>query len=255
MNSYELSRRFFDWCFENPEKIKPLHSAIYFFALEHWNRLGHKSKFGFPSQMTMDAVGIRKYQTYGKAFNDLIDWGFFELIEKSKNQYSANIISISATPKNGIARGKALDKATIKHGSKQRQSTRQSMDSIDKPINQQTNKPINQEPFLLKKETKKTSKKIKLVDFSIPIETRINLFREALVEFEPEFGKPLIENFFLYWSEKTLSGKELRFEIQKTWELKLRLARWRNNNFGNNTAQKENPLGTHRIGQDFTKGL
>ena len=115
LNTYELSRNFWNWAFDNPEKIKPNHSAIYFFAIEHCNRLGGKEKFGFPSQMTMEAIGIKKHQTYIKYFNELVDYGFFKLIEKSKNQYSANIISlIRATPK----KGKALDKANIKHRTK-----------------------------------------------------------------------------------------------------------------------------------------
>lgn len=115
MNSYDLSRAFWNWAFENPEKVKPIHSAIYFFAIEHCNRLGWKDKFGFPSQMVMDAIGVRKWHTYSKAFNDLVEFGFIILIEKSKNQYSSNIISLkSATPKNG----KALDKARAKHGTK-----------------------------------------------------------------------------------------------------------------------------------------
>lgn len=143
MNGYDLSRNWFNWAFENPEKVKPIHSAIFFFAVEHQNRLGGKDKFGFPSQMTMDAIGVKKYQTYGKALKDLCDWGFIVMVEKSKNQYSANIISLVAPPKKGIARGKALDKATIKHRAKQGQSTGQSKDSINKPL---TKEPINQEP-------------------------------------------------------------------------------------------------------------
>lgn len=115
MNSYELSRRFFDWCFENPEKVSSHHVAIYFFSLEHNNRLGWKEKFGFPTQMVMDAIGIKKAHTYIRYFNDLCSWGFFKLVQRSSNQYSANIISLkSAMPKNG----KALDKAMIRHAAK-----------------------------------------------------------------------------------------------------------------------------------------
>jgi len=128
MNSYQLSRNYFDWCFENPEKITPNHIAIYFFAVEHCNRLGWKNKFGLPSQMVMDAIGIKNWRTYIKAFNDLNEWGFFELIEKSKNQYSSNIIAIV---KNTKASTKALDKAMQTHIQKQGQS----IVSIDKPIN------------------------------------------------------------------------------------------------------------------------
>ena len=94
MNGYELSRNWFDWSFENPELVSPSHTAIYFFAIEHCNRLGWKDKFGFPSQVAMDAIGIKKHQTFIKHFTDLIDWGFIKLIQKSKNQYSANVISL-----------------------------------------------------------------------------------------------------------------------------------------------------------------
>ena len=34
MNGYELSRKWFDWSFENPELVSPSHTAIYFFAIE-----------------------------------------------------------------------------------------------------------------------------------------------------------------------------------------------------------------------------
>lgn len=149
MNGYDLSRNFWNWAFDNPEKISPNHAAIYFFAIEHCNRLGWKDKFGFPSLMTMDAIGIKKHQTYIKYFNDLVDYKFFKLIQKSKNQYSANIISlVGAMPK----KDKALDKAIIKHAAKQTQSngqsSGQSMDYINKQVNQQTNKPINQETMI-----------------------------------------------------------------------------------------------------------
>jgi len=146
INGYQLSRAWFDWSFENPEKVSPNHSAIFFFAIEHCNRLGWKEKFGFPTRMAMDAIGIKKHQTYIRYFNDLVEWGFFKLIQKSLNQYSANIISLQiAKPKNG----KALDKAIIKHAAKQiasiGQGNGQSNSPIDKPINQLTNEPINQE--------------------------------------------------------------------------------------------------------------
>lgn len=139
MNSYELSRGWFDFSFNNPEMISPNHTAIYFFAIEHCNRLGWKEKFGFPTQMAMDALGIKKHQTYIRYFNDLVNWGFFILVQKSTNQYSANIISINcAMPKNG----KALDKAIITHTAKQTEPIGQSNSSIDKQDNNIT---INKE--------------------------------------------------------------------------------------------------------------
>lgn len=131
MNSYDLSRNFWNWAFDNPEKISPNHAAVYFFAVEHCNRLGWKKKFGFPSQMTMDAIGIKKHSTYIRYFNDLIEFGFFELIQKSSNQYSSNIISLTiATPK----KGEAMDKAIVNHVAKQKEYKQTSKQETKKQI-------------------------------------------------------------------------------------------------------------------------
>lgn len=129
MNSYELSRNFFDWSFENPHKVTPNHIALFFFSIEHCNRLGWKQNFGLPTTMAKEAIGIRSYNTYIKTLNDLVDFGFIIMIEKSKNQYSSNIIALSNFNK---AHDKALDKAMIKHMIKQDESTVQSIDSINK---------------------------------------------------------------------------------------------------------------------------
>lgn len=127
MNSYELSRAFFDWSFENPEKVTPTHVAMYFFIIEHCNRLGWKEKFGLPTTMVKDAIGIKNYRTYINALNDLVEFGFITMVEKSKNQYSSNIIAIAKFTK---AHTKALDKALQKHSQKHCKS----IDSIDKQI-------------------------------------------------------------------------------------------------------------------------
>jgi hypothetical protein len=71
--------------------------------------------------------------------NDLIDWGFIILVQKSANQYSSNIVALSKFDK---ALDKALDKAMIKHASKHETATHQSIDSIDKHI---TSKQLNKE--------------------------------------------------------------------------------------------------------------
>jgi hypothetical protein len=152
MNGYELSKNWFNWAFENPEKTSPGHTAIYFFAIEQCNRMGWKEKFGFPSQLVMEAVGIKKHDTYSKYFNDLVEWGFIVLIEKSKNQFSANIISLlNAIPKNGSATGLALGAAMGRHVGEQLveqgDSTRVSTGVGDGYIiKQENNKPKNNKP-------------------------------------------------------------------------------------------------------------
>lgn len=143
MNGYELSRKWFDWCFENTERISPNHTALYFFIIEHCNRLGWKQNFGLPTTMAKEAIGIRSYNTYINTLNDLVGFGFIELIERSKNQYSSNIVAISNFDN---TLNNSLDKAIINHASKQSESTVQSISSIDKPItiNKETN---NHKPY------------------------------------------------------------------------------------------------------------
>lgn len=136
MSGYELSEIFFDWSFENPEKVTPNHVALYFFIIEHSNRLGWKEKFGLPTEMTKEAIGVKSYKTYQKTLSELIEFGFIKMIEKSKNQYSSNIIALV---KNTKAHTKARTKARLKHVLKQVESK----DSIDKPNNTEPNNTIN----------------------------------------------------------------------------------------------------------------
>ncbi|MDX1446625.1 hypothetical protein [Lishizhenia sp.] len=135
MNGYDLSRNWFDFAFENPEKVKPVHSAVFFFIIEHANRSGWKEKIGLPSSMVMDAIGVKNWRTYAGALNDLVKFGFIKMIQKSKNQYTANIVAIV---KNTKASTGAL--TTAIHNQEQKQDTTQSQStvSIYKP---QTNKP------------------------------------------------------------------------------------------------------------------
>lgn len=132
LDIFTLMRNWFNWCFDNPDLINPNHTALYMFCIEHNNRMGWKTKYGLPTTMAMEAIGIKSYNTYKKTFDDLIKFKFIILIEKSQNQYSSNIIALSIFDK---ALDKALDKATAKHTSKQVrstiQSTGESNDSID----------------------------------------------------------------------------------------------------------------------------
>lgn len=93
-SGYELSRDWFEWSFENMDLINPTHSALLFFMIEHRNKLGGQQKFGLPRDMAKSAIGIKNNRTYTKAFEDLVEWGFVKVVEKSKNQHSANIISL-----------------------------------------------------------------------------------------------------------------------------------------------------------------
>lgn len=115
MNGYNLLRDWYNFKFSNPSKVKAIHSDMYCYLIDLWNRLGQKDEFGLPTQVTMEALGIGSYNTYKKTFDDLLQFGFVELIADSKNQHQSRIIALSKNDKaNDKAPDKALDKAHVK---------------------------------------------------------------------------------------------------------------------------------------------
>jgi len=55
-------------------------------------------------------------------------------------------------------------------------------------------------------------------------------FYNSLIPYLPTYGKEQLREFFDYWSETNKSQSKMRFELEKTWEIGRRLARWSNNN-------------------------
>jgi len=78
----------------------------------------------------------------------------------------------------------------------------------------------------------------------VSIEEREKKFKESLYPFtkyakNPEgiYSPEIIKEFFEYWKEPNKSKSKMRFEMEKTWDLKLRLNRWASNNFGKNKIE------------------
>jgi hypothetical protein len=111
MNSYQLTRKWFDFVGNNPDKVKPQHLAIYMLAIEHCNRLGWSKEFAFPSSYAMNYTGIATYKTYIKALNDLIEFGFIRMVKKTRNQFSSNIIALVFNENDFEKSSKAIDRA------------------------------------------------------------------------------------------------------------------------------------------------
>ena len=138
-SNYKLSRAWFDFAFENPDRCNPNHTALYMWILEKKNRLGHKEKFGLPTCEAMEVLGIKSKHTYYKAFNDLVDFGFIKVITESHNQYTSIVIMLcQKLSQHKHSTNTALDLALIQHA--------HSTVPIVKPTNQQTPKQINNIP-------------------------------------------------------------------------------------------------------------
>lgn len=65
-------------------------------------------------------------------------------------------------------------------------------------------------------------------DFTIKVNREIN------------FSYELRKEFIEYWTEKNKSGTKMRFELERTWDLKRRLHRWAGNKFGGKMIGSEN---------------
>ena len=62
------------------------------------------------------------------------------------------------------------------------------------------------------------------------IKSRANDFRIILDEYVGNpYTKDMIEAFYDYWSEPTPSGKKMKYELEKTWDVSRRLRTWKRN--------------------------
>jgi len=75
------------------------------------------------------------------------------------------------------------------------------------------------------------------------IEDRKLKFDESLKIYLDEYGREMTNQFFKYWTEPNKTNTKLKFELEKTWSVKLRLERWAKNNKnfknGNNGNKQE----------------
>lgn len=139
MNGYDLSKAWFTWCGDNRKLINPNHHALYFWIVEKANSLIWSPSFGLPSGECMHYLGINSYKTYIKTFDDLEKFGFIKVVERSKNQYTTNIIELvnfteaqdKASPKQVQSKGKAHTKPS---------PTQSDYNKTFKPLNLKTTK-------------------------------------------------------------------------------------------------------------------
>lgn len=66
----------------------------------------------------------------------------------------------------------------------------------------------------------------KPVTHTPPVGHRQQRFYDSLIPFVEKYGKDMVRDFYDYWTETTRSGAKMRFELQPTWVVSKRLARW-----------------------------
>ena len=89
-----------------------------------------------------------------------------------------------------------------------------------------------------KNENENENEKIDNASHAATIEQRKQSFYETLLPYREQYDASLLENFFSYWTELGRTNKKLRFELERTFEVGKRLARWasNDNNFNNRQA-------------------
>ena len=87
------------------------------------------------------------------------------------------------------------------------------------------------------------------------IEEREEIFKKDVEKFK-NYPTYMLKEFIDYWSEQNPTGKKMRFELEKTWDLKRRLERWSANSKlkAPVTQKKKNSPNVERIlNEDYKK--
>lgn len=62
------------------------------------------------------------------------------------------------------------------------------------------------------------------------LDKRRDTFTEQLRPYVQIYGRDMVNDFWKYWTEPNKSKTRMRFELEKTWDLNLRMQRWASNN-------------------------
>ena len=63
-------------------------------------------------------------------------------------------------------------------------------------------------------------------------------FGMQLKPFNETYPRPLLAEFYDYWTEVKEGGRKMRFEKEKAFEMAKRLARWSKNNYGKSSLEQ-----------------
>ena len=64
-------------------------------------------------------------------------------------------------------------------------------------------------------------------------------FYNSLKPYISDFYKQTLREFYDYWSEPNKSKTKIRWQLEKTWDIKRRLDRWASNNFNKHKKNEE----------------
>jgi len=112
-----------------------------------------------------------------------------------------------------------------------------------------SNRPATDQQPTTNKNVKNVNNEKNVKNISIlPLDEREERFKQEVNSFA-EYDQKLRDDFIRHWTEKSKNGKKMKFEMNRTFEIKKRLITWKNNNekwFGNQQTQRK--LNEYEIG-------
>ena len=71
------------------------------------------------------------------------------------------------------------------------------------------------------------------------ITNKTGKFKKQVLEFQSKYDIEMLEEFILYWTEPNKSNTRIKWEMEDTWHLGRRLARWANSNYQSNKSPSQ----------------
>jgi hypothetical protein len=101
---------FYHWIEENPDKVDPYITAVYFALLNRANKSGWKDKFAIILIDLQETCGISSRTTMLKTLARLEEYGFLQTISTTTNQYKNRVICLPLNEKHLDSTWKANEK-------------------------------------------------------------------------------------------------------------------------------------------------
>ena len=175
----------------------------------------------------------------------------------ASNEYFANLYGVSKKTislwvKSLIDNGHLKSKINYKKGTKEIENRVLKIDIT--PMEENVNTPLQkgnegmEEKVMTPMEEKVIDNNTSINTTSLIIERLKNLsykkwtkddFKNSVGLHLDEYGKDMLNEFYIYWTEKSASG-QMKFQLHKTWETSKRLLTWSKNQekFNKSTPQE-----------------
>ena len=101
---------FYHWIENNPDKVDPYITAVYFALLNRANKSGWKDRFAIILIDLQETCGINSRTTMLKTLGRLEEFGFIETVSKTTNQYKNRVICLPLNEKHVDSTWKANEK-------------------------------------------------------------------------------------------------------------------------------------------------